>query len=266
MRIGINQKSLGTTDVNQLFARAKKVQVQGIGLNYEDKKQAKKLADTEHIDQLNSLVDANSIAITGLHLGVLCESPSLLLGANVPASQEVILQGMRMSQKLGKPDVIVPFFGQNRIEFPKELETVTRAIEELVESAEEMDVVIAIESTLHLNQIQSLVADCGSTHVKAVVDVGEWTACKYDVGGMIRGLELEEISQVHVKDVRKEKGLPPDYNVRLGRGDVRFSEVASALSAIKYDGWVVLETPPGDDDGEIVNWSVGFVKELFERK
>lgn len=45
----------------------------------------------------------------------------------------------------------------------------------------------------------------------------------------------------HVQIVDND-GVPP------GSGQVRWSETFAALDAVRYDGWYVVETKPGDDD------------------
>ena len=48
------------------------------------------------------------------------------------------------------------------------------------------------------------------------------------------------IRRVHLKDTRERRG-----DCRLGEGRVDFAACAQALAEIGYDGWLVLETPPG---------------------
>ncbi len=72
---------------------------------------------------------------------------------------------------------------------------------------------------------------------------------------MIRNLGVARIAQIHFKDVNLAV-QPPDFTVRLGRGYVRFGAVMFALRSIMYDGWVVLETPPGDKDERILSMHV----------
>ncbi len=61
----------------------------------------------------------------------------------------------------------------------------------------------------------------------------------------IRNLGQSAIGGIHFKDVKMT--APPEYNVRLGEGNVDFRAVAQSLKAIGYDGWIVLETPAGDE-------------------
>jgi len=136
-------------------------------------------------------------------------------------------------------------------------------VSELAELAEDHGVTLAVESSLHLGQLQQFLAGCGSNFVKVCLDTGDVTACRHDPASMITGLGSTHIAQVHLKDVCVASGLPPDFNVRLGRGNVNFRSVASALQGVGYDGWVVLETPAGDDRGAIVAANIEYARPLL---
>ena len=264
MRIGIQQTALGKVSLAKCFSRARRAGAEGIGLCYRTADEARGLGDARHVSTLHSFVERFDVSIAGLHLGVMCEDAWLIGPAGLIAqSQQLVRQAIATAAELGCPDVIVPFFGRNRIELPTEFDTAGAAMSELAETAEEQRVVLAVESSLHLGQLQQLLAGCGSDFVKVCLDTGDVTACRHDAASMISALGAHDIAQVHIKDVRIVSGLAPDFNVRLGRGDVPFRGVANALQSVGYDGWVVLETPPGDDNGSIAAAHVEYARKLF---
>ncbi len=264
MRIGFLQTALGDIDLAKCFSTAKRSGAKGIGLCYRTPSEANFLMDDRYTTKIRDLSERYGVAVTGLYLGVLCAQPSLIgTSGQIAQSQELIRRAITTSAQLGCPNVIVPFFGRNRIELSKEFETAGEAISDLSSPAEYHKVVLAIESSMHLNQIREFLDWCGSDYVKVCLDIGDITACRYDPTDMIQGLETWDIAQVHIKDVRIEKGLPPDFNVRMGRGDVCFQSAANALRSVNYEGWVVLETPPGDEKGIIAASNVQFVQEYF---
>jgi sugar phosphate isomerase/epimerase len=264
MRIGFQQTALGDVVLDKCFAIAKRAGAEGVGLCYRTSNEASYLGDTRHIAKIRTLAERMGLAVTGLHLGVLCNEPSLIgTAGQIAQSQELIRRAIATSAQLGCPDVIVPFFGRNRIELPAEFDTAGAAMSDLAASAGDHGVVLAVESTMHLNQLRELLDWCGSEFVQVCLDIGDVTACRYDPTHMIRGLEVQNIAQVHIKDVRIERNLPPDFNVRLGYGDVGFPGVANALRSVNYEGWIVLETPPGDEHGNIVASNVEFVQRFF---
>lgn len=264
MRIGIQQTAVGEASLAKCFALARRAGAEGFGLCYRTVEEACNLGDPRHALKIRSSAEQFGMAITGLHLGVLCSDQSLIGPAPlVIQSQDLVRRAIETAAETGTPDVIVPFFGRNRIELPKEFDTAGAAMSELAEAAEDHGVTLAIESSLHLSQLQQFLAGCGSDHVKACLDTGDVTACRHDPSSMISGLGRENIAQVHLKDVLIVNGCPPDYNVRLGRGNVRFTGVAHALQGVGYAGWLVIDTPPGDDKGTIVAAHVAHTRRLF---
>ena len=58
---------------------------------------------------------------------------------------------------------------------------------------------------------------------------------------------------IHVKDT----------GGHLGEGKVDFSAVSAAIREIKYDGYLVLETPSGDDASASAARNLSFSKKIF---
>lgn len=264
MKIGIQQTAFGDIGLAKCFIRARRAGAEGLGLCYRTPEEARALGDPRHLRKVRSLAERFNLSVTGLQLVVLCADQSLIGPAPLIAqSAELVRSAIVASAELGKPDVIVPFFGRNRIELPKEFETAGAAMSDLAEVAEDHGVTLAVESSLHLGQLQQFLAGCGSDFVKVCLDTGDVTACRHDPANMISSLGSADIAQVHLKDVCVASGLPPDFNVRLGRGNVNFRSVASALQGVGYDGWAVLETPTGDDRGAIVTANIEYARSLL---
>ncbi|HPL79697.1 MAG TPA: sugar phosphate isomerase/epimerase, partial [Burkholderiaceae bacterium] len=129
-------------------------------------------------------------------------------------------------------------------------EAAVACLQELAEDAHD-GVSIAVEGPFGYEQVRDLLTSIDRPQVKFCYDTGDAAAARHDSIGMVRNLGADRIAQVHFKDVNLSV-QPPDFAVRLGRGDVRFDAVMFALRSVMYDGWVVLETPPGDKDGQIV--------------
>ncbi len=264
MRIGMQQTAFGDIGLRECFVRAGRAGAEGLGLCYRTPDEALALGDAGHVREVRSLCERFGLPVLGLHLDVLCARPCLIGSPlMVERFSELVREAIAASVELGTPDVIVPFLGCNRIELPKEFDVAAAAMLDLAAAAEERGVTLAVESSLPLGQLEELLAGCGSDFVKACVDTGELTACRHDPGSMIRGLGSSAIAGVHLRDVQVASGLPPEFNVRLGRGNVNFRGVAAALQDVGYDGWVVLETPPGDERGAILAANVEYVRLLL---
>lgn len=266
MRIGMQQTCFGDVSLAKCFVGARRAGARGLGLCYRTHEETQVIDNPRHTMKLRLLMDRYRLSITSLHLGVLCTDQSFIGStALMLKSSMLVRRAIAAAAEIGKPDVIVPFFGRNRIELPKEFDTAVAAMSRLADVAEEHGVTLAIESSLHLGQLQEFLAGCASGFMKVCLDTGDVTASRHDAPSMIAGLGRDSIAQVHIKDVRLVSGLPPEFNIRLGRGNVDFVGVANALQGMGYDGWLSLETPPGDEQGSITAAHVDYVRRLFSR-
>jgi len=249
MQLGMMSTSLAASGLEETFRQAAEVGVDGLELAYKADNDAKALHREQHADTLNELSRRHGIAIAGLALASLCRGPSLIgAGSDLQAAKRTICQALQVAAQVGAEMVLVPFFGKNTIEIEEELQQAADALLELVEHAEAAGVVLGVESTLNSNQQQFLLNHLGNTAgAKICFDTGYALARKLDVAGGIRDLGPGAIAQVHFRDVRIAEGRPPDFDAALGEGHVVFRAVVQALRAVGYDGWVILETPSGDD-------------------
>ena len=264
MRFGILSTSL-SADLATAFRLAPQAGLEGVEVMYARPVDAVALARSNHAAELEELAAEASVEVPSLALGCLCQKPSLIGDRKLVAeSVKLVRQAVSVAAEAGARVVLVPFFGKNAIETEDELNRAAEAILELVEPAESAGVVLAIESTLNFNQ-QEFLLNClgGSPGVKVYYDTGNLLPRKLDVPTGIRQLGGDRIAQVHVKDVRVVEGSPPDFDVPLGRGSVDLRACAEALRAIGYDGWLILETPPGPEPLASAKENLAYLRELI---
>lgn len=249
MRLGITSNIFGAGHLDESFRLSAETSAEGIEVCYDDFNDAKALGRSDHAEKLNTLAKENHLEIVSLALGFLDREPSLIgKPENVARSQEHIGKALRTAADVGAGIVLVPFFGKNMIEIEDEVQTASEALLELVEQAERSGVVLGVASTLNYNQQQFLLDYLGRTgSVKIYYNTGNALARKLGVATGIRDLGRDAIAQVHFKDAKMVEGVPPDFNVALGDGDVDFQAVVQSLRAVGYDGWIILDTPPLDD-------------------
>ena len=103
--------------------------------------------------------------------------------------------------------------------------------------------------------------------VKICFDTGCALSRKLDPATFLRDLGPEHLCQVHFHDLRLGKeGRPPDWNVALGAGDVDFPAVASAISAMGYEGWIIVEGPASENPPATAKADLAFARRLLTQR
>ena len=255
MKIGYMSGSL-SPELTKAFDLAAAVGAEGVQVCYRDE-QAALLRQAGHGEWLAQQAKARGLEVCGIVLSTLCsglpiidpvDSTPATRVDNMPAIKELFSAACGVAKAAGTNLILLPFFGKNIIEVDRELNRAIEGIGQLVDIAEEAGVVIGVESTINFNQCRFLLGQFADTDVvKIYQDTGNALGRKLDLPTGLRDLGLDSLAGVHLKDVKMSMSSPPDYNIRLGTGDVQFRAVLNALQAIGYDGWLVLETPPGDN-------------------
>jgi len=263
MKIGICHNIFGT-DLPAAFAGAAHAGAEGVEVVVQNDL-ARRLGREELAKQLNALRRQHKLEIPSLAMVNLCSQPSLIARPELTeAAVQSALRGLKTAAAVEASVLLLPFFGRNLIETETEFGHATDTIARLSEHAEQAAITLGIECTLNASQQLLLLASAGrSPYVRVYFDIGNTLARKYDVATFIRDLGHDSICQVHFKDVRIAEGAPPDYEVTLGQGSVDFRAVLHALRAVRYDGYIVLETPPGPDAPATTRANVQFIRDLL---
>jgi len=248
MRIGIVSTSLGNVGLAESFELAHKAGAEGIEIMYGSDG-LRDLTKSDHAEQLKTLATGAKLEIPSLCLGFLLNKPSLLgTDKELTKARNAIRAAISAAAEVGASTVLVPLFGNSSIELEEEIGHVVDAAGELVADAEAADVVLGFESNLSFNRQRFLLDSFGSpAHVKVYQDTGNARARKLDLATGLRDMGGQAIAGIHFKDVHVREGHPPEYDIMMGDGDVDFRAVVQSLRAIGYDGWAVVETPPGSD-------------------
>jgi len=264
MLYAITQTAL-SQEMEESFDLAGKAKADGLEIIIANENQSRLLGDNNLIKQIKTLANRHKLAVPSVNLSNLRERPSLIGTQQViQASQEVIERGIQTASAVGAGVLVIPFFGKNLIETEDELNRAAKTLAELTEQAEQSQVTLGIESTLNCNQMTFMLDFLGhSPNVKIYYNTGNALARKFDPATLIRDLGRDSICQVHLKDVRIGESLPPNFDVPLGQGSVDFRTVAHALRAIGYDGWLALETPPGDSPLDTAKQNLNFAREIM---
>jgi hexulose-6-phosphate isomerase len=250
MHLGILQTSVASDSLEKAFQIARAAGAQGLEVACQSESDVEALFSDAGVKTINRLRQMHALEVPSLALNLLCANASLFgSGSEVARACKLITQAMHAAGIVGAQVVLVPFFGKATIETDLELDRVIGNLLDLAEQADAAEVTLGVESTLNADQQLYLLSHMAPyTSVKMYFDTGNMLARKLDPAKCLRDLGKGNICQMHFKDCRlSREGEPPDFKVALGQGNVDFKAVANAMAAVGFDGWVVLETPAGED-------------------
>ncbi len=217
------------------------------------------LASRERLEQLRA-----EKAEAGLEVPALVLAEHSDLGGIADADPDVAARARRDIERaiawaieLETGAILVPFFGLAELRGEDDLERAARAFRDVCPAAEEAGVVLCYEGTLPAGAIQQLAGRVASQAFGCYFDLANVVARGLDTATEIRALG-PLIRRVHFKDIRATVG-----DCRPGFGRVDFDESARALDEIGYNGWIVLETPPGPR--ELVARDLSFARFVLPR-
>ena len=220
--------------------------------------------DLSRDDFSNGRLDALRHAKAGTGLAV----PSIVLGEHsdrggisdadslvAEQARDDVAQAIEWAAELGADVILLPFFGRAELVDENDVERAVGAFRPLGEVAGERGVVLCYEGTLPATRIRRLADGIASRAFGCYFDLANPVARGLDSASEIRTLD-ELVQRVHFKDTRVSPGdCPP------GLGRVDYAASFEALCEIGYDGWVVLETPPGPP--ELVGRDLAFARSVF---
>jgi L-ribulose-5-phosphate 3-epimerase len=141
---------------------------------------------------------------------------------------------------VGGAAVLLPYFDRVNLDVTAaEEERFAEGLRQVAPVAEETGVAIAIETGCSAAQLKRIADAVGSPKVGVYQDLANAVIYKQDPAATLRALG-DAVVMVHVKDTRGSDNAP------LGEGVVDWEACRAAVRDIGYDGWFVLETPPGD--------------------
>ena len=155
---------------------------------------------------------------------------------------DVLLHLIDTCADVGMENILIAFFGNGELKEEKQEDYVVEAMAKCAPKAQERDLILALETTLPAKRFRALVERIDHPFVKIYYDLAN--PVMWDENPA-EGLDIlgDLVDQIHVKDRGEDDG-----NVQLGTGRVPYPDVVKAIRKIGYDGWLVLETPAGNDE------------------
>ena len=153
----------------------------------------------------------------------------------------LVCDALRACRNVGGVALLLPHFDRERLDIGEDEEArYVEALRECAPVALETGVAVALETSCSAAQLKRIVDAVDCPKVGIYQDLANAISYRQDPAATIRALG-PAIVMVHVKDTHSPGQAP------LGEGKVDWAACRAALRDVGYDGWYVLETPPGDD-------------------
>ena len=205
-------------------------------------------------EKLKALSDAGGVEISSLSPGVFSRfHPALSEADKREEGAEILTHVIEACGAVETQDILVPMFPRDMDEWPDETwNLLVDGFKALAEVAEKHQVRLNLEATFNPNQLELIIDRVGSNAVKVYHDSGNAMSRGVDPAGELRQLG-DKVGMIHAKDTDRQM---------LGEGRVDFDSVDAAIREIGYDGYIVLETPTGDDPGAANAQNLAFIRKL----
>jgi len=253
MKYGIRDSML-RLPFEESFAEAKRIGFDGveicIGGNYREHQ----LWSEEGIADIQELSNDADIEVSSLSPGGFTSYTFAHPDESKREEGKAMLKNLiEVCPKLGAYAILVPFFGDGKIN-PEDITSpiFIGGIKEVAEVAEAHKIYLALESTLNADDHLRILEQVRSPYVKVYYDMGNATGFGYNAAEEIKKLGSEIIA-IHVKDT----------GGNLGEGKVDFAAVSEAIREIRYDRYLVLETPSGGNPSASATRILDFSQKVF---
>ncbi|MBC7924035.1 MAG: sugar phosphate isomerase/epimerase, partial [Bryobacteraceae bacterium] len=151
---------------------------------------------------------------------------------NDKLGQKWVVDGIRLTKELGARVMLLPFFGNGKLETQTEKDYIGEVLRDIAPQAEKAGVILGLEDTISAEDNVRIVERTRSKAVMTYYDIGNSTANGFSVAREIEWLGKNRICQMHFKD-------NPHY---LGEGPVNLTDILRAVSRIGFAGFANLET------------------------
>ena len=207
------------------------------------------------VEKLKDLADAAGVEIPSVSLGVFTRLHLALPEAEKRAEGVEVLTHVIAACATGDiPHILVSMFPKDVDTWPDATwDQLVDGFKALGDMAEKRGVILDLEATFSTDQMVMVLNRVGSPAVKVYHDTGNTMTRGQDPAEEILKLGSEGIGMIHAKDTDRQA---------LGDGRVDFDSVDAAMREIGYDGYIVLETPSGDDPNADHAKNLAFIKKL----
>lgn len=256
MRFAFRDNMLGVDlALDEKFARAAGLGLDGLEILVGESYREHDLWQPGGPQRVRQLQQGHGLATSSLSLGGWQKRDFRQTDSDLrDEGQRMLKESVQWCRELGASVILLPFFGGRPLTAEEaENPLLIRGFREAAPLAERMSVRLAIECTLSAPELRHLLESISSGYVGVYYDLANSTSRGYVPADEIRQLG-ERIHMIHLKDTDRQP---------LGQGRVDWPAAIDAIRDIGYDGWLVFETPAGDDPMEAGRRNLEFAHRAF---
>ena len=254
MRYGIRDGML-KQPLESTFTTAKEIGFDGveycIGREYRDNP----LWQDGGAEKVKGLADDAGVVISSLSPGVFSSfHPALPEEEKRAEGAEILTHVIKSCAAADTTEILVPMFPRDAEEWPEDTwRLLVDGFKSLSGVAADAGVTLELETTFTAKQLEMILDRVDSPALKVYHDTGNTMSRGQDPAEELLLLR-DRVGMIHAKDTDRQ---------HLGNGRVDFDSVDAAMRDIVYDGWIVLETPVGDEDPNGDNGrNLAFIRKL----
>ena len=254
MKYGIRDGLL-RAPMETMFSVAKEIGFDGVEFCIGREYRENVLWQDGGIEKLKGLADAANIEISSLSPGVFSSfHPALPEAEKREEGAEILKHVIACCGPVDTAEILVPMFPRDMDGWPEATwQLLVDGFKALSAVAADHGVTLELETTFSAEQLAMILDRVDSPALKVYHDTGNTMSRGQDPAAELRLLG-DGIGMIHAKDTDRQM---------LGEGRVDFDSVDAAMREIGYDGYIVLETPVGDENPNADNAkNLAFIKKL----
>ena len=166
----------------------------------------------------------------------------------------LVQKAIRACAGMGGVGILLPYFDPENIDMSrKHADLLIEDLKRCAPIAEDLGIKVALETSFSPGLLRTICDGVGSEMVGVYQDTANALIYGQDSVNMLVALP-EHTKLIHLKDTQRSD---------LGEGDVDFPACRDAIAKIGYEGWLIFETPAGNDPIASGEKNLAFAKAIF---
>lgn len=257
MKMGITQGAVSVTG-KEFLERTAKMGLAGVEPYIAEENSEFLSWSSGNTKQFVDKAKKLGVEIPSVALGVFNNDSALVTSEGQAKAVKLTIRTLQFASAVGAKTMLLCTYLASHPDTPQKKFNLLEVIHKVTPLACKLGVTIGLESPLPAAELEQLVDVARSDCVGVYYDLGNAVALGFDPAREIEVLG-GRILAVHVKDSANVLGA-----LHLGEGKLDLKAAIETLRRIGYDGWLILETPGGDE--HVLQKDINILNQYLKRK